>query len=242
MTTTLKKVLLTLAIALPIAASAVAATGWMATRPVGAVRVAGAFSEVSPQTLRNVVSAALEGGFFRVDVEAVRKAALSLPWIREATVRRVWPDSIHIAVVEREAMARWNDVGLLESDGSLFSPTRAREEQLPQLIGPPGEHVKVLTTYKRLIETLGEFGGGLKRVSLLARGEWELQFAHGLRLIPGVPLDVTMVERMVGMLPGLLGEQLSQVSVIDLRYPNGFAVRWRDDVDLALGVNRVVSK
>ena len=230
MKSTLKTILIGLAVVLPLAASAVAATGWMATRPVGAVRVAGEFTQVSRDGLKSAVNAALTGGFFRVDVDEVRTAAMTLPWVREATVRRVWPDSIHIAIVERNAVARWNDRALLESDGSVFTPDDASADAaggLPALRGPHGEQARVLAAYQQLAEAIGPFQDGVARVHLLPRGEWRVQLTSGVTLIPGAPLDVDEVGRMTRILPGLLGERLTAVSVIDLRYPNGFAVRWR---------------
>ena len=79
MKSTLKRLLLSLAVVLPLAASAVAATGWMATRPVGAVRIAGGFTKVSRDALKSAVDPSLSGGFFRVQVNEVRSAAMALP-------------------------------------------------------------------------------------------------------------------------------------------------------------------
>jgi cell division protein FtsQ len=224
----MKKLVLACSIALPVAASAVVATGWMSSRPVGSVRVVGEFSKVSSKALRARVMQAISGGFFGVDVDAVRAAALELPFVREVTVRRVWPDSIHIAVVERRAFARWNGDALMESDGNVFRPRhRQGHAELPLLQGPEGTHRQVFDTYASLAADVVGFAGGLRRVSLSERGAWELEFASGLTLVPDSPLDVDTLMRTVSLLPRLLGDELAEVARIDLRYPNGFAVRWR---------------
>ncbi|HEX9583211.1 MAG TPA: FtsQ-type POTRA domain-containing protein, partial [Gammaproteobacteria bacterium] len=71
------------------------------SRPIASVRIAGEFVNVSRDSLEQVVNGFLPSGFLRLDVEAVRRAAAGLPWVRRVSVRRVWPGSLHIAVVER---------------------------------------------------------------------------------------------------------------------------------------------
>lgn len=215
-----------------ITAAALPLAGDVFARQVLSVRVAGEFQHVSRETLEASVRRKLDaGGFFAVDVDALRRATLVHPWVREATVRRVWPDSIHIAVLERVAVARWNDDALIESDASLFRPAQGvAGRTLAQLEGPPDSHPRVLEIYKRLATQLGTLAGGVQRVSLSARGQWEVAFANGLILVPRMPLDVAALAQFARTLPRILGERFPYADRIDLRYANGFAVRWNDDV------------
>jgi cell division protein FtsQ len=200
-------------------------------RRVGSVRVAGEFQRMSRETLESVVRAELDGGgFFAVDVERVRRAARSLPWVREATVRRVWPDSIHIAVTERVPVARWNDSELIEDDGTLFRPAEGVERHaLAGLHGPRGSELRVLEQFKRLATGLGTLAGGVRGVSLSDRGQWEVTFGNGMTLVPPSPLNLAVLKATAAALPRILGPRLERAARVDLRYANGFAVRWRDD-------------
>jgi len=214
---------------------ALLAAGWplardLLSREVRSVRVAGEFQRVSRPALERAVREELAGArFFEVDVERVRRAALGLPWVREATVRRAWPDAIHIAVVERLAVARWNDEALLEDDASVFVPSGGPDGHgLARLEGPDGRHAEVLAQFKRLALALGSLAGGVTRLALSPRGQWQIGFGNGLTLVPPEPLDVDALERLAGALPAILGDDLARAARIDLRYANGFAVRWRD--------------
>lgn len=215
-----------------LAAAALPLAGEVFARQVLSVRVAGEFQHVSREALEASVRRRLAaGGFFAVDVDGLRRAALADPWVREATVRRVWPDSIHIAVIERVAVARWNDDALLETDASLFRPRQGvAYNTLAHLQGPPDSHARVLDNYKRLATRLGTLAGGVRRVSLNARGQWEIAFGNGLTLVPPAPLDVGALAQFALTLPRLLGDRFQRAQRIDLRYANGFAVRWSDDV------------
>ena len=53
--------------------------------------------------------AARVGKFFSVDLDAVRRAFESLPWVRKVEVRRLWPDRIEVSIEEHVALARWNN-------------------------------------------------------------------------------------------------------------------------------------
>ena len=147
---------------------------------VNSVRVAGEFKHVSRHALEQVVADQITKGFFEVDVEAVRSASRALPWVREASVRRVWPDSLHVAIVEREPVARWNDEALMEADGSLFQPHgQAVELNFPKLYGPAQSERAVLAAFARFPRRPWatrrrhrKFAAGGTRWMAAAAGQW----------------------------------------------------------------------
>ena len=197
-------------------------------RPVRSVRIVGEFEHVTREHLRAAIETKLQSGFFGVDVGAVRELARQLPWVRDVKVERVWPDSLNITLLERSAVARWNDDALLENDASLFRPRGGIENYTyTQLLGPVGKHVYMLERYKRLATAFGTFGGGIRALSLSQQGQWEITFGNDMTLIPGTQLDVDALKAFANVMPRVLGTEIARVERIDLRYANGFAVRWR---------------
>lgn len=199
-------------------------------RHVLSVRVAGKFEHVSRLEFEAVVREQLvSASFFAVDVESLRRAAMSIPWVRDVTVRRVWPDSVHIAVVERVAVARWNDDAVMESDASIFKPREGvKSYALARLAGPGDQHVQVLEQFNRLSAGLAAVGGGVVGLSLSERGQWEVTFSNGMTIVPSTPFDASELMAFSQTLPSIFGGDLERVARIDMRYANGFAVRWRD--------------
>jgi cell division protein FtsQ len=193
---------------------------------VNSVRVAGDFKHVSRSALEQVVADQITKGFFEVDVEAVRVASRALPWVREASVRLVWPDSLHVAIVERKPAARWNGGSLMERDGALFQPHgKAHELNLPELFGPADSEREVLAAHGRFRTVLGPLGGGIESLRLLERGGWRLMLANGTTLVLADGQDDATLKRFARVAAKEIAEHLDQIEQVDLRYAGGFAVR-----------------
>ncbi len=198
--------------------------------PVGAVRVEGALRHLSPVELERAVAIHVEEGFFMVDLVVVRGAVLALPWVRDATVRRVWPDRIHIRVWERQAAARWAGGGLVDVDGHLFGPSEADQPPgLPVLEGPAGTQATVLGRYRELSEWLRPLGQPIRRVSTNQRHAWQVQLQDGTWLVLGRrPLERAL-RRFARVFPAVLAQRGARAERVELRYPNGFSVQWRGE-------------
>lgn len=193
---------------------------------VKSVRVAGEFTHVSREALEQVVANQITKGFFEVDVEAVRSASRALPWVRDASVRRVWPDSLHVAIVEREPVARWNDEALMEADGTLFQPHgQAVALNFPRLYGPAQSEREVLDAYDRFRAALGPLGGGIDSLRLVERGGWRVVLVNGTTLVLAEGQDAATMKRFARAAGKEIAEHLDQIEQVDLRYAGGFAVR-----------------
>jgi cell division protein FtsQ len=103
---------------------ALAALGWMwhtindpRTLPVRKIHAVGTFVHVNEQMLRDAVAAAVDGGYFRLDVDMVKQAVEKIAWIDTVRVRRVWPDTLSIEVQEQVALARLAGGGLVNLRG-----------------------------------------------------------------------------------------------------------------------------
>ncbi len=196
--------------------------------PVGAVRVEGEFQYLSRARLEQVITGQLQEGFFLVDLDSVREAVASLPWVKAVTVRRVWPDRLHVRVVERRVAARWDGGGLVDEDGEPFSPAQQHlPEDLPVLAGPEGSQVLLLGSYREFSRWLAPLSP-VRHASMDARRSWRLELADGTRLVLGRQPAEARLRRFARVFPAVQADQGSRAEQVDLRYPNGFAVRWSE--------------
>lgn len=197
-------------------------------QPITSVRIAGEFVNVSRDEMQEMIDGFLPSGFFELDVASVMREAQRIPWVKRISVRRIWPDSLHVAVVERAAVARWNGDALLEADGNRFVPDRASlEGDYVDLSGPEGSEGSVLARFEQMTPVADALGTKIRAVSMDQRGAWRLEFASGLILMLGQGDRLERLAPYIAALPQILGDRFSDAERIDLRYSNGFAVKWR---------------
>jgi cell division protein FtsQ len=208
------------------------------TIPIRHVEINGSFNHLSPAALQAAARNVVRGGFFNVNVDAVRRAVIAEPWVRDVTVRRVWPQSLSLAVEEQEPVARWGSGALLNREGELFSPDPGTiPDGLPVLSGPPGTEQLVLERYRYVMQILAAPGIDVAELGLSERRAWTMRLSSGQRVILGRMNFVERMQRFSGIVQRDLAARLRDASVIDMRYTNGFAVRWRDGTGATEAVN-----
>lgn len=201
-----------------------------ATFPVTRLLVEGEFLNVTQDQVKRHVLPHLDGGFFGCDVAAVRDAVHALPWVDWVDVERQWPGTVRIRVIEQKPVARWADGGLINTRGELFNPDRSTYPSgLPQLAGPAHSYGQVAAQYEQLGRLLVMINLHVVELKLDERRAWTAVLSNGLRLVLGRHTDRARLQRFIRVYPKSLAMRIHDVAQIDLRYPNGFAVRWRDD-------------
>ena len=179
-------------------------------------------------TMRSEIEAALyqrvSGNFFSVDVDGVRAALERLPWVRRAAVRRVWPDRLEATLEEHVALARWGEGALVNTYGERF--VGGSKEALPRFSGPRGTESEVTRRYVRFSQIVTPLGASVEEMTLTPRLAWQLKLSNGVRLALGRDADAAegRLERFVQS----AAKGVARYDYVDLRYPNGFALRTQD--------------
>lgn len=201
------------------------------TLPIRQVRIEGEFNHLSGDRLQMLVSDTARGNFFNLDVTAVRNALLAEPWVQGIAVQRVWPDTILVLVTEQTAVARWNETGLLNKTGQYFAPERGSvPEGLPLLQGPEGTQALLLEKYFALEKMLQPLGLHPEQLTLNERRAWQLVVQEGITVEIGRENFNERSARFAQLVAHGLGVQLGEIEKIDMRYPNGYAVLWKEGV------------
>ena len=200
-------------------------------QPIQTVAVAGRLQRVSPLEVEKAVKVVSRGqGLIAVDLNLVSRAVRRIPWVDSVTVGRSWPRGLSVYVVEQVPVARWGDVGLLNTRGEVFvnDPQHVPAE-LPELLGPPGSQVVVTQRYLAAQGRLIEAGMRLSRVRLDPRGAWEFSLDNGVVVRLGRRQVDERFDRFMAAASRIVGTRAQDIAYVDLRYANGFAVGWRSD-------------
>jgi cell division protein FtsQ len=195
--------------------------------PLRELRVTGTLAHTTRAQIEAATQGRVAGNFFAVELADVRAGLETLPWVRRAEVRRVWPDQLEAVLVEHVALARWADGGLVNEQGERFPG--ASDAALPRFAGPAGSEAEVTRRYRKFREILAPLDAVPARVSVSPRRAWLLQLGDGLSIALGRDAANDPVEarltRLVAAYPESLGRMARKVEHVDLRYPNGFALR-----------------
>ncbi len=195
--------------------------------PIHHVKIYGA-KNVNPREVEHVLLPLVNKGFFAVEVDFIKEQLLQMPWIAEVSVRRSWPDQVFITITERQAVARFNENSLLSATGEIFKPDPATfPAGLPHFMGPEGQHISMLEFYTKINESLRPLHLKIARIQLNPYLSWDMEFSNGMKVRLGYKDILTRVGHFVKVYPKIVGERAADVDYVDLRYPNGLAVRWK---------------
>jgi len=191
--------------------------------PLREIRVEGELHHVTREQLKLIADRHLKGNFFTLDLAKARDAFEKLPWARNVSVRRRWPDRLEVSVEEHRELARWGNVALVNSYGELFHA--ASDSDLPVFYGPADSVYEVAEHYVKFSRTLAQPGLGIAQLTLSPRRAWTITTDKGMVIEIGREHVEERLQKFAGAYGQTLGTLGREVRYADLRYPNGFAVR-----------------
>lgn len=198
--------------------------------PIRALVIDGPFQRVTPVRIQEAIGDHVEAGFVSVDLAATREALEALTWIDRATVRRVWPDRLHITIQEQVPAARWGERGLLNTRGELFvESARHVPAELPRLSGPSAQVDAVARRYLELRGPLIEAGLGLRAIRLDSRGAWQFVLGNGIEVRLGRRDTEARADRFIDVAATVVARHGDKIRFVDMRYSNGFSIGWKQN-------------
>ena len=205
--------------------------------PIRAIQLDGDLARNSVPTIRANATPRLAGNFFSVDLQQGRAAFETVPWVRRAVVRRVWPDRLAVRLEEHRAAALWEGSDpesstdrLVNSFGEVFEANvgDVEDDSLPVFAGPEGSAAQMLTLYQRLSGALARLDLGVVRVQLSGRGSWHVELDSGAALELGRGSEAELMarsERFVRTYTQVAARWRQPLIYADLRHADGYAVR-----------------
>jgi cell division protein FtsQ len=216
--------------------AAIAVMG-LARQPFFAIRsisVEGDVSRNSVSTIRANAASKLAGNFMTMDLRAVRRAFESVPWVRIAVVRRVWPNRLRVELEEHRPVAIWGTEGgsekLVNSFGEVFEANvgDVEDDALPTLAGPDGSSQHVLAMLARVEAGLAPLGARVEALTLSGRGSWQASLDSGAVVELGRGSDddvIARAARFVATVDQVTSRYQRPLQYADLRHSDGYAVR-----------------
>lgn len=199
--------------------------------PLRQVDVKGELHHVNREQVQFIVQRELKGNFFTMNINQVRTAFEKLPWVRSVNVRRRWPDRLEVTLEEHTVLARWGSTALVNTQGEIFQA--ASDAVLPVFIGPGDSAKEITEHYQAFSRMLAPLKLALTQVALSTRRALQLRLNNGLVLELGREQVSQRLARFTGVYDETVVRLPQPVNYVDLRYPNGFAVRMPAAVNAA---------
>lgn len=198
---------------------------------------------VSPESVRAVIAERFSGNFFTVDLDQAREAFEAVPWVRRASIRRIWPGTLRVQIEEEQPLALWNENQMINTWGEAFTANTGElddDMELPQFFGPEGTEGLVVQRYAELARWFAPLDLQVRELTLSPRYAWKAALSNGLTLdlgrdpgadapdphgVPGALPFAARIQRFVQAWPAVINRLEGRgVTQADLRYPNGFAL------------------
>jgi cell division protein FtsQ len=217
---------------------------WLSQRPVFALRQmqveplpGQVVQHVNLSQVKNQVLEQVQGNFFTVRLENIKAAFEDLPWVRHASVRRIWPNGIAVSIEEQKPFAIWgsrSEQKFMNGFGEVFSGKMSQVDDPSLLIevsGPNDSSKEVMQLYQKASRWFSPWNVDVVSVTLSDRYSWNVKLSNGIRVefgreeeAQGKALTEERVARLIEYWPKAQERLPGRVDAIDLRYGNGFAV------------------
>ena len=183
-------------------------------------------NNINLEQIKALFSNGIRGNFVSVDLTELRNEFEKLQWAREAKINRKWPNSLDVIVEEHQPLARWGSHALVNTFGEVFRVSS--DQNLPTFMGPTEESAQeVAKQFHQFNQILAPLHQYAVEVTLTPRYAWRIQLNTGTVLELGRENIKERLERYV-LVYGHSIARFSQdgsLAYVDLRYPNGFAIR-----------------
>lgn len=160
------------------------------------------------------------------DAGRARARVLDVDWVEDATVRRLFPDTIHVTVTEREPFAVWRKSRrnyVVDAKGeTITQASTSIMTQLPLLAGDGAP--AAAPTLLAMLEGRPSIRSKLRLALRVGQRRWTLKLEDGIDvMLPASGVEEALDELVrADARAGLLGRD---IQLVDLRLPDRLTVR-----------------
>ena len=199
-------------------------------KEISHVRVEGEYRRVDRFEIEQLLSPFLGHSIGRDEMDVIAKLLRDLPWVKNVVIKRSWHDDTLVLILqEREAVAYWGGQALLDNSGTVFRPHLTDNDNLPIFDAAAGREKHLLAFYRQWTDWLAPVGLRIIHLKEDRSRTYTVQLENAPRLILGRHLFERRIKRFVAAYRAGFVDYMHRVACIDLRYLDGFAVRWKKD-------------
>ena len=194
------------------------------------VIINGEFNYLSERDVIDLIDENVQTGFLTLDLPELNRKIVEQDWIRSSSIRRSWPATLIVNIEEEIPVARWGEQKLLNNLGDYIDViNKDSVRHLPVIFSQVGDTKEIIKVYQLISELLGPIGLRIDEVESDNAGSWTLTVLSDIEIILGRDQLVEKLQRLQSVWMAELSSQEKNINAIDLRYPNGLAVKWKQN-------------
>jgi cell division protein FtsQ len=195
---------------------------------IKAVVVTGDLKILDKKQLQPVIESYAKTNLYLLDAKGLEQKIESNPWVYSASMTHVWPDKLIVKIFEQQPVAFWGDKAMLAENGEIIKAVlEDRKGSLPLLYSPNDKGRNMATGFLKIREMMKGFPVKLVEFKEDSRGSWQIKLENGMTLKIGREHQEKRLKRFMIAYRESLNKVIDKVSSVDLRYTNGFAVKWK---------------
>jgi len=166
--------------------------------------------------------------FFTLEITEIQKQLEEEPWIYSASIRKHWPDTLKIHIVEQTILASWNGKALLNRFGEIVEVVPNESDDYVALSGDDQNSEEVLNTYLQLNQLLKPSHYRIASLRSDKRNSSELVLKNGITLKLGKEQKLERIQLFLKAFPRIVKKyEINTIDYVDLRYDTGLAIGWK---------------
>ena len=195
---------------------------------IKSVEVTGDFNVLDKKKLQPLIESYTKTNLYLLDDEGLEKELEDNPWVHSASMTHVWPDKLIVKIYEQRPVAYWGEFQMLAENGEIIKASlEDKKGTLPLLYSPNDKGRNMASGFLKIREMMKGFPVKLVEFKEDARGSWQIKLENGMTLKIGRKHQEKRLKRFMVAYKQSLNTVIDKVSVVDLRYTNGFAVKWK---------------
>ena len=195
---------------------------------IKSVEVTGDLKYLTKESLGPIIEPYVATNLFLLESKDLETELEFNSWIYSASLTKIWPDKLRITIHEERPIAFWGEDSMLNEFGEIIDAELAEKAgQLPVLFSPQDNGRGMVENYLKVQQWTKDFPLKVREFREDSRGSWQLILANGLTVNIGRVQQEKRLRRFVVGYKRELMDNISKIHTVDLRYTNGFAVKWK---------------
>ncbi len=195
---------------------------------IKSVEVQGNLKYLDRAALQPIIAPFVKTNLYLLNKKSLEEEIEFNHWVYSASLTSMWPNKLIIKIHEQHPIAFWGDnEGMINEFGEVIDvDLPQKRNQLPTLYSPFDKGREMVENYVKIRKWMDDFPVDVVKFTEDKRGSWLLKLSNGIKVKVGRKEHERRLRRFIVGYSHQLAAQVKKIDTVDLRYTNGFAVKW----------------